>query len=309
MIYIFTALSVEAKPIISKYQLKKDSGFHHFQVFGNDDMILTVTGTGAVRAAMAVTEVCIRIPPNSCDFMINMGVCGVRDDCTSVGDCFVVNKITDDTTERDFYPDMIYETGLPERSLRTVALPAYVDNTLMDMEGSGLFEASAMFFSADRMIFIKTVSDNGRAANIVDAVGDDDTAAGANGADTAGTADSDISSVTADKVEKLMGALLDKVSGLLDGLHNVSGELPGVNGGDSNQGLNGRIEKLAEDMKLSVTMAAAFKQLLRYLELEGADIEGLIDKVYSEYRLPVKSKKEGKKIYDGIYETVFTHLR
>ena len=42
MIYIHTALSVEASPIIEGFKLKKDMDTKEFQVFGNEDDVLIV---------------------------------------------------------------------------------------------------------------------------------------------------------------------------------------------------------------------------------------------------------------------------
>ena len=70
-----------------------------------------------------------------------------------------------------------------------------------------------------------------------------------------------------------------------------------------------RVEQLAEDMRLSVTMKESMKQLFRFMILEGQDVSEMIDKVYRENDMPVTSKIEGKRIYDGIYETVFSYLR
>ena len=279
MIYIFTALMAEAKPFINEYQLKKDSSFNHYQVFRNDEMILTITGTGKVRAAMAVTEVCTRIPPASCDVMLNAGICGVRDDVTQVGECFIINKITDDTTECDFYPDIIYDTGLPERSLRTVSLPMYMDNQLTDMEAAGLFEAAAMFYTSDKMNFIKTVSDTGKCG-------------------------AEAENVNADKILSVMNGLLDKLKPFLEQVLVQENEVD-----EGYDDILVHVEKLSEDMRLSATMSAGLKQLFRYLWIEGEDCEKLINRIYSENTFPLKSKNEGKRIYDGINEAVFTHLR
>ena len=70
-----------------------------------------------------------------------------------------------------------------------------------------------------------------------------------------------------------------------------------------------KIEKLAEDLRLSATMNAGLKQLLRYMSIEGGDVRGLIERIYEEEELPVKVKSKGKRIYDGIYETIFSHIR
>ncbi len=165
MLYVFCALYGEAKPFIEKYELERDMSFSHYQVFGNADMILTITGVGVLPAAMAVTEVCTRIPPVSCDYLLNAGICGSIDSDVTAGDVFLVNKISDDVTKKEYYPDIIYKTGIPEKALCTVTVPGYVEGALTDMESSGVYAAGERFFSADRMVFLKAVSDMGDTEN------------------------------------------------------------------------------------------------------------------------------------------------
>ena len=70
-----------------------------------------------------------------------------------------------------------------------------------------------------------------------------------------------------------------------------------------------KVEKLAEDLRLSATMNAGLKQLLKFMSIEGGDVSGLIERIYQEEELPVRVKSKGKRIYDGIYETVFSYIR
>ena len=117
MIYIFCALYSEAKCFLEKYKLERDMSFNHYQVFRGEDMVLTVTGTGVLSAAMAVTEVCTRIPPVSCDVLFNVGICGADMQDTSVGDVYLLNKISDDVTGQDYYPDILRDYNIPEAAL------------------------------------------------------------------------------------------------------------------------------------------------------------------------------------------------
>lgn len=283
MLYVFCALYGEAKPFIEKYELERDMSFSHYQVFGNADMILTITGVGVLPAAMAVTEVCTRIPPVSCDYLLNAGICGSIDSDVTAGDVFLVNKISDDVTKKEYYPDIIYKTGIPEKALCTVTVPGYVEGALTDMESSGVYAAGERFFSADRMVFLKAVSDMG-----------------------------DTENAPRELKERCADTLLEKAEVFInEALEQSRREIKdsleqGKRGEDD---LAEKIEKLAEDLRLSATMNAGLKQLLRYMSIEGGDVRGLIERIYEEEELPVKVKSKGKRIYDGIYETIFSHIR
>ncbi len=283
MLYVFCALYGEAKPFIEKYELERDMSFSHYQVFENADMILTITGVGVLPAAMAVTEVCTRIPPVSCDYLLNAGICGSIDSDVTAGDVFLVNKISDDVTKKEYYPDIIYKTGIPEKALCTVTVPGYVEGALTDMESSGVYAAGERFFSADRMVFLKAVSDMGDTENAPRELKE-------RCADT-----------LLEKAEVFINEALEQSRrGIKDSLEQ------GKRGEDD---LAEKIEKLAEDLRLSATMNAGLKQLLRYMSIEGGDVRGLIERIYEEEELPVKVKSKGKRIYDGIYETIFSHIR
>ena len=283
MLYVFCALYGEAKPFIEKYELERDMSFSHYQVFGNADMILTITGVGVLPAAMAVTEVCTRIPPVSCDYLLNAGICGSIDSDVTAGDVFLVNKISDDVTKKEYYPDIIYKTGILEKALCTVTVPGYVEGALTDMESSGVYAAGERFFSADRMVFLKAVSDMGDTENAPRELKE-------RCADT-----------LLEKAEVFINEALEQSRrGIKDSLEQ------GKRGEDD---LAEKIEKLAEDLRLSATMNAGLKQLLRYMSIEGGDVRGLIERIYEEEELPVKVKSKGKRIYDGIYETIFSHIR
>ena len=283
MLYVFCALYGEAKPFIEKYELERDMSFSHYQVFGNADMILTITGVGVLPAAMAVTEVCTRIPPVSCDYLLNAGICGSIDSDVTAGDVFLVNKISDDVTKKEYYPDIIYKTGIPEKALCTVTVPGYVEGALTDMESSGVYAAGERFFSADRMVFLKAVSDMGDTENAPRELKE-------RCADT-----------LLEKAEVFINEALEQSRrGIKDSLEQ------GKRGEDD---LAEKIEKLAEDLRLSATMNAGLKQLLKFMSIEGGDVSGLIERIYQEEELPVRVKSKGKRIYDGIYETVFSYIR
>lgn len=299
MIYIFCALYSEAKCFLEKYKLERDMSFNHYQVFRGEDMVLTVTGTGVLSAAMSVTEVCTRIPPCSCDVLFNVGICGSDMRDTSVGDVYLLNKISDDVTGQDYYPDILRDYNIPGAGLYTVTTPKYVEGVLTDMEASGIYAAGEKFFTADRMIFLKSVSDKKIPVPETE--------------DISGTVNEDISqtvnenifqAVNADKVNECMSALLRKAENVIDDIRKRTQDI-----GNEDPELTERVERLAEDMRLSVTMASGLKQLFRFMAIEGMDAAGVIDRIYKENELPVTAKVKGKKIYDGLYEAVFSHLR
>ncbi|WDC84243.1 hypothetical protein PL321_18820 [Caloramator sp. mosi_1] len=79
MVYISTAMYVEAQELIKKFGLKRDNSINKFEVFKNDEVTLIITGVGKVRSAVALTYLLSRQQVNDKDVYINFGVCGTRD--------------------------------------------------------------------------------------------------------------------------------------------------------------------------------------------------------------------------------------
>jgi nucleoside phosphorylase len=53
MIFIITALAIEAVPIIEHFKLKTDRNVHTYNIYRNAEIALIVAGVGKVKSAMA----------------------------------------------------------------------------------------------------------------------------------------------------------------------------------------------------------------------------------------------------------------
>lgn len=146
MIYIFCAIKEEAQCLNSIL---------------TDDCHLCLTGVGKINAAYSVGKNIGNKTRQeaSNDYVINFGCCCSKD----LEGAFLVNKITDISSNRDFYPDMIRISSVKEAHLMTsdtlICNPEA--GLLYDMEGSGIFESSIKHISPDRIFFVKCVSDSG----------------------------------------------------------------------------------------------------------------------------------------------------
>lgn len=75
---------LEAKPFIEQLELKKDLEFYKFQIFRNDKFALLITGVGKVKAAIAITYLFSLYRANDEDLLINIGVCGAKNQDISI---------------------------------------------------------------------------------------------------------------------------------------------------------------------------------------------------------------------------------
>lgn len=187
MLYIITAMHAEAAPFIKHYNLKRDRLMKRYELYTSkqDELILLITGTGKLSAAMAVTELLVTHVPSKDDYLVNIGVCGscgylshnafaVSDITSPSVSCparffedtapvYIVNDILDHDTGRHYYPDMLFKHAFTETGIETCSVvindKSLVTMPLVDMEASAIYQAASSFFSPHRMAFLKIPSD------------------------------------------------------------------------------------------------------------------------------------------------------
>lgn len=167
-----TALHCEAKPLIDRFELKKDPDSHKFDLFENDTMILIVSGIGKIRSAVASTYLLSKRNSTDVSVILNLGICGAFGKEHKIGELHYINKITDHAGGRQYFPDPILRLGLREASLETFDNPVEktnglrVESDLADMEASGFFQAASMFVETHQIYCLKIVSDFLELSNI-----------------------------------------------------------------------------------------------------------------------------------------------
>lgn len=266
MLMIFTALYCEGQPLIQHYHLTKDNSINKFQVFRNEDIVLTITGTGSIAAAVAVTYVCNHYPPAASDFLINIGVCSTGDHDIPEGSVFLCDKIYEEATNRSFYPDILFKHPFTENNIVTCSTIVRDfgfnhSEKLFDMEAAGIYQAAAYFFQPHQVLFFKIVSDYG--------MGD---------------------KVTPEKIAGLVEKNISDISAWLDEVKKARfGNKPVFNSDEETC-----IRNLISGMHCSVTMEYKLRQLLLYYKLCNGSITEAIEDFLTHYQLPCKTKAEGK---------------
>ena len=195
MIYIFTALYPEAKPLIRAFSLKKAVAGLPFDVYENMDgnLRLVITGAGMTAAACGVSAVFGRYGAGERDHLINIGTCAAenpasekKDDTeTGYSGIYLCHKITDRNTGHTYYPDMLYHHSFAEAEIITepVVWEMSGDNRdklhlsrkqhindcrvlLHDMESAAVYQAGSFWLGPHQMSFMKAVSDEGKGEKI-----------------------------------------------------------------------------------------------------------------------------------------------
>ncbi len=283
MIYLFTALYAEASALIRQFHLKKDTAQTRFQLFRSDDagICLTVTGTGMMAGAAAVSCICTEYRAGAGDFLLNIGICACmekQENAHVEKEIFLCNKIIEQTTGKTFYPDLLYRCNFQEAGILTGAKPFIKkeadgpknENILLyDMEASAVYQAGSYFFGPHQMSFLKIVSDCG-----------------------------DAGTVAAGQAEQLINDQIGSIVDYMD-LLRAAGQAEAVEAIEAAEAIE-VIEKLHVDLHCSKTMSASLRQHIRYCALAGMDYVSVIHQMYQEHKLPCQNKREGKRCFEEL---------
>ena len=293
MIYVVTALYQEAHGFIRELELKKNTAYAPFEVFDNENagIRLVVTGVGEIAAAAVVAAVCAQDGADAADFLINIGCCaaanaGADSGCETVdsgmdsgygaahaaqiGDLYVCHEITEQATGKTFYPDILYRHPWKERELVTGMQPlqrAAAHGALYDMEAAAVYQAGIRFFSPDRMLFLKVVSDFGIAGQ---------------------------ERMTAEALTGLLEQYVKEVAAFLTNLWEAADEEETLRNDGILQEDETVLERLFAALHCSQTMRASARQYITYAALTGYDWKAELEEWYARGLLPCKDRREGK---------------
>ena len=287
MIYVMMALYQEAHGLIREMELKKNTAYAPFEVFDNESagIRLVVTGVGEIAAAAATAAVCARDGADAADFLVNIGCCAAggcepadRDmdsgygaaHAAQIGDLYVCHKITEQATGKTFYPDILYRHPWKERELVTGMQPlqrAAAHGALYDMEAAAVYQAGIRFFSPDRMIFLKVVSDFGIAGQ---------------------------ERMTAEALTGLLEQHVKEVAAFLTNLREAADEEETLRNDGILQEDETVLERLFAALHCSQTMRASARQYITYAALTGYDWKAELEEWYARGLLPCKDRREGK---------------
>ena len=267
MLYIVTALYIEAKPLISLFNLKKDNSYTKFQVFSNEDVKLIISGTGKVKSATALTYLISKEDIKKNDYIANIGFVASNKN-SQLGDIVYVSKIQNAYSDFDFYPEMIYKHNFLEGSLTTFdsIVEKKIENIeYIDMEAYGFFQTASIFFKKDKIVVLKIVSD------ILKDKAED--------------------RILVDfKDENLFSESYNDIYKFLVNFKTVNDD------SDFTITEQELIKKVLENLRLSDTMTYELFNILRYLKIKYGNIDIL--KKYEN--IEVSSKVQAKKLFEEI---------
>lgn len=307
MIYIFTALYPEAKPLIRAFSLKKAVTGLPFDVYENtdNDLRLVITGAGMTAAACGVSAVLGRYGAGEKDHLINIGTCAAenlaceKNDDTKAGDreIYLCHKIMDRNTGRTYYPDMLYHHSFAEteiitepvvwksgieQNVKTGDRNAMPDATqimkceqilLHDMESAAVYQAGSFWLGPHQMSFIKVVSDEGTGEKI---------------------APQTLECVVERNIEQIKAYVTD--------LGQISAQ--DEEWQRKEQHCMTVAEPLCQELHCSQTMRAAVVQCVRYWTLAEVNYQKVLDEMRADGKLPCHDRREGKKRFEELKQSL-----
>lgn len=269
MRYIITALRAEAAVLIRQLNLKPSDT--SLSVYENENTVLAVTGTGPLSASAVCGAVFGMRKISDKDLVINAGIAASVNGGTA-DNAYVIHKIHDLASGRDYYPDLIPLSSCPEAVLYTGAKPyrsaaaeftAAEAPVLYDMEGAAVFHAAAMFLPPHRIRLIKVVSDFG---------------------------ETDKLSFRREWAETIAETVLREAEAMETIPPKAEKRMP-------------ECSALAKDLHATVAMKRRLEQALRYAELAGIDWQEIVQEYHIQRLLPASDKEAGKQILERlIYE-------
>lgn len=284
MITFITALYAEAKPLLAEYNLKKQPSETQYQLFEGDNVRVLITGTGMIAATATAARHFAKYPPLSGqDIVVNLGVAGFSNPEPSschIGDLFLVSKITEQITGRTFYPDLLYRHSfrlLPLLTVPTVCtgFSTVVEDFLIDMESSALYQALLPHFSPDRMFFFKVISDI--------------------------PGKTDGTSVNFEALLQVHVKDILSFSGRLhESLKNIAFQPPVLTAEESSH-----INTIKEQLPLTATMSRELERLISYAKLSGKPICRILEQYIATLEgLHIRGKKQAMPHLDRLRKLI-----
>ena len=305
MIHIFTALYPEAKPLIHALSLKKRATQTHYQQFLSEegDLSLTITGVGPMQAAAVTASVLTDYDAGAQDQLLSLGTAARLTTCPA--SMYHVNKITEAATMRDFYPDMLLNTGLPEASLITGAKLYTKQESgyavdLYDMEAAAIYQAASMFLGPHQMNFLRIVTDDGLTQEEMETGMTMRTVTNA----ASGTESKPAVGTEASAPRSLAAHVTDCVEQQVDTIVTVVDKLRALMAAEAaghqvlTENEQQLVDKLIADAHFSKVMADECVQLIRYAALSELDWQQPIAALYAEGLVPTRDKRAGKIILE-----------
>ena len=159
---IISAIKAEAEPLADYYGLKQDHSYG-YPFYGTDEMKIICTGIGRKNINDVLINFYERLPKNTKAQFVNIGIAGGKKNECKIGECFIIDNVYDDKSEKVFNLNNKLESHCSTQNITTVSNPisdggaSY--STLVDMEAHEICSTISKLGLEDNLLIVKIVSD------------------------------------------------------------------------------------------------------------------------------------------------------
>lgn len=184
------------------------------------------------------------------------------------GGCYLVNSVTDGDSGRKYYPDMLMGPVIPEAPLITSSsiVTDPKPGYLYDMEASLICAHAMRKLAPSRIAIVKAVSDDGSRRP------------------------------SANEVTALIRGYLKEIEQIVEFLSREP----------ETQDYMPLPDSVADELRLTRYMKCEFEDLVHYCVVAGKTekLNGILDEMRACGTLPVKDKRQGRRVLDEIFSRI-----
>jgi len=157
MTYIICAFESEARALIDKYKLAKDTS-GTFTLFKNEEFIIFICGMGQENAQTATQNLLLNFPNKENDIFVNLGICAAQTSY-NIGTLVQIHKLQGN---HESHVLKTVDSGIPPVSCFSSFTPLNrpVNEDIAEMEALSLYTNISPYFKTTKISFLKVVSDN-----------------------------------------------------------------------------------------------------------------------------------------------------
>ena len=160
--YIIFALKTEAEPLINYYKLEQDLSYD-YPVYKGDDKRIICTGVGRKNIRKVLINYYSDISKQPNYQFINIGIAGANKGACKIGQCFIIDSVSDDKSDSIYQLNNVFETQILTQNITTVSKPVFNGGnkyrTLVDMEAHEICAVVDNYDDLENLFIIKIISD------------------------------------------------------------------------------------------------------------------------------------------------------
>ena len=159
---IISALRAEAEPLVNFYKLEQDLSYD-YPLYKGEDIRIICTGVGRNNIRRVLINYYSKLSKEPNYQFINIGIAGAKKGVCKVGQCFIIDSISDDKSDSIYQLHNVFESQILTQNITTVSEP--VSNggnkylSLVDMEAHEICTVVDSYDDLENLFIIKIISD------------------------------------------------------------------------------------------------------------------------------------------------------